>query len=245
MLGPIDTPSLLISLSGLAWTLAYVAYIRQAHRDRTVGMPLPSLLLNITWEALYGLFLPSDLLGRVVMLSWLAIDCVLVRCALVYDRVAYGQPVRGHFGSLLSAGTAIALLANALFPHYFWTTIECTIAHGMLLQVGLHAYLLPEARSILTRTSAGPPLVVVRPTHSIQRFDTRALAHHLGSPLHRLAACLFACVSVPSRFPKVPSECAREGSDAPLPRWRLHVSCHPLVGARYVGPTAISDPMTL
>lgn len=98
-------------------------------------MPLTSLLLNVTWELLYGLFLPSDLLGRIVMLSWLAIDCVLVRCAFVYDRVAYGQPVRDHCASLLIAGIAVAFFANALFPFYFWDVTECAIAHGMLLQV--------------------------------------------------------------------------------------------------------------
>ena len=204
MLEITDTPSLLISLSGLSWTLAYVAYIRQAHRDRTVGMPLPSLLLNITWEVLYGLLLPSDLLGRIVMLSWLAIDCVIVRCALAYDRIAYGQPVRDHFGSLLVAGAAIAFLANALFPYSFWDTTECTITHGMLLQVGLPPFgtFAPDD-SLDTDTHArrsscrGPRSYTFYLTP--RRADTRSPSGLSASWARCLPLCLPSCTILPSQ----------------------------------------------
>ena len=168
------------------------------------------------------------------MLSWLAIDCVLVRCALTYDRLGYNQPVRDQFGSLLFAGAAVAFLANALFPYYFWEATECTIAHGMLLQVSLHTIrtFRPAIGSILTRTLAGPPLVVLGAAHPVKRFDARTLARHLGSPLRWVAACLLARSPLPPGLPQVPPQRARESSDNSLPRWRPHVPCRLLVGAR-------------
>ena len=41
-------------VSGLAWTIVYVAAIRVGFRDRTYAMPVAALGLNIAWESTYA-----------------------------------------------------------------------------------------------------------------------------------------------------------------------------------------------
>ena len=46
----------LTGLSGLAWTMVYIAAIRVGFRDKTYAMPMAALGLNIAWEWIYAIY---------------------------------------------------------------------------------------------------------------------------------------------------------------------------------------------
>jgi hypothetical protein len=42
----------LILLSGLCWSIVYIQVIRKGFKDKTYGMPLFALSLNVAWESI-------------------------------------------------------------------------------------------------------------------------------------------------------------------------------------------------
>jgi hypothetical protein len=50
----VNIDSILILLSGIAWTIVYIASIRIGIRDKTYAMPFWALALNLAWEFLHA-----------------------------------------------------------------------------------------------------------------------------------------------------------------------------------------------
>jgi hypothetical protein len=70
-------------ISGIAWTIVYVELIRKGFKEKTYGMPLLALALNIMWEGIYAF---SDIVLKVhgevgiqsaVNLIWFVCDVVI------------------------------------------------------------------------------------------------------------------------------------------------------------------------
>src|SRR5215207_3603612 len=70
--------------SGVLWTLAYLLIIRQGFLDRTYGMPLAALCVNLSWEFVFAFVYPHDLPQRAVNVAWLAFDLVILFQFLLY-----------------------------------------------------------------------------------------------------------------------------------------------------------------
>ena len=68
-------------LSGICWTVVYFELIRRGIKEKTFGMPLFALALNITWEGLYAF---RDLTSSPipaqgwVNLAWVTLDILIV-----------------------------------------------------------------------------------------------------------------------------------------------------------------------
>ena len=45
----------LTALSGVAWTIVYIASIRIGFKHETYAMPIAALSLNIAWESIYAI----------------------------------------------------------------------------------------------------------------------------------------------------------------------------------------------
>ena len=54
---------------GMLWTLAYLLIIRQGFLDRTYGMPLAALCVNLSWELVFAFVYPHDLPQRAVNIA--------------------------------------------------------------------------------------------------------------------------------------------------------------------------------
>lgn len=70
------------ALAGLVfWILAYLLMIRRGLRDRSYGMPVVALCLNIAWETYFSLFSDAQLANKVGYGLYLAADLgVLYTC---------------------------------------------------------------------------------------------------------------------------------------------------------------------
>lgn len=79
-----DTYLSFAMLSGLFWTAVYVLIIIKGFKDKSYGMPLFCLALNISWELIYSLVIPNQGAQRWINLIWFIFDIVLVIQVLLY-----------------------------------------------------------------------------------------------------------------------------------------------------------------
>lgn len=76
-----------VLLSGICWTITYVALIYRGFKDKSYGMPLAALALNITWEITYSLIYPphsGGMLATVINTIWMLCDVGIVASFLLY-----------------------------------------------------------------------------------------------------------------------------------------------------------------
>ena len=76
-----------VVLSGLAWTITYIALVYRGFRDRSYGMPLVALALNFTWEIVYSQIYPPSsikLVGTIINTVWMLCDAGIVATFFLY-----------------------------------------------------------------------------------------------------------------------------------------------------------------
>lgn len=78
----------LSALSGLAWTIVYIAAIRIGFRQRTYAIPLAALALNFAWETTYTV---HDLMGRMSLQGYVNLVWALADLVIVYTFFAFGR----------------------------------------------------------------------------------------------------------------------------------------------------------
>ena len=79
----------LVGLSGLAWTIVYIFLIKAGFKDKTYGMTLFALALNIAWEFLYtflGFQHTTISLQTWVNLVWSLFDIAIVICYFKFGK---------------------------------------------------------------------------------------------------------------------------------------------------------------
>ncbi len=78
----------LTAVSGIAWTIVYIASIHIGLKQQTYAMPVAALALNIAWESIYTVHgLANDVsLQAVINLVWTLADVMIVYTYLRYGR---------------------------------------------------------------------------------------------------------------------------------------------------------------
>ncbi|KAL0059083.1 hypothetical protein AAF712_014214 [Marasmius tenuissimus] len=59
---------------GLFWSAAYVLYVYQARKDKSYGMPVFALCLNLAWELIHTFVYPLHGIGRYIHFPWVFLD---------------------------------------------------------------------------------------------------------------------------------------------------------------------------
>lgn len=80
-------------VAGLGWLLAYIDLIRLGFKQKTYGMPIAALALNIVWEGLYaymywahdGMFYGGYMMA-LVNTAWFIADCLIL-----YTHIKWGK----------------------------------------------------------------------------------------------------------------------------------------------------------
>ncbi len=88
-----EIATLLTLISGISWTLAYIILIRRGFADKTYGMPLFALSLNLSWEFLFAfVFRDSNVTVQgVVNIIWCLFDVVIVYTYFRYGRKEFAK----------------------------------------------------------------------------------------------------------------------------------------------------------
>ena len=117
-------------VSGICWSIVYLELIRLGFKDKTYGMPLFALGLNLAWEAIYTYTtLIQEAYGpagvqAVVNLVWLALDIIILVTYFKYGRKYFPKSLDQKYfvpGSILVL--ASCAVAQALFAIEFGTRV--------------------------------------------------------------------------------------------------------------------------
>jgi hypothetical protein len=76
----------LLAVSRFFFLVAYFEIIRVGFRDKTYGMPIPALLVSITWEFTYCFIYPHGGIQQYIDYLWFALDVVIFYQLLKYWR---------------------------------------------------------------------------------------------------------------------------------------------------------------
>jgi len=86
----LDPVGLLCSVGAmLCWTVAYIVIIRRGIVDKTYGMPLIPLCVNVSWEFIFSMVYPDKPPLVYVNAVWLVFDVGIVYTYLRYGRSEY------------------------------------------------------------------------------------------------------------------------------------------------------------
>jgi hypothetical protein len=67
--------TIVLTLGGIFWILAYVCIISKGFKDKTYGMPLIALCANNSWEFIFSFILPPSVCK--LSLVWLGLGSIL------------------------------------------------------------------------------------------------------------------------------------------------------------------------
>ncbi|WP_211207195.1 hypothetical protein [Stackebrandtia nassauensis] len=100
---------MLTALSGIAWTIVYIAAIRVGFRDRTYAMPLVALGLNFAWEVIYTVhgFDTGASVQTYINLAWTLADAVIVYTFFRFGR----RELPGFIGRGVFVGGGVLVFA--------------------------------------------------------------------------------------------------------------------------------------
>lgn len=82
-----DFVTLTVLTSGIAWTITYAALAYRGFKDKSFGMPLIPLALNIAWEVVFSFIYPPQDDGGMKMVIhtvWAILDAAIVATFLLY-----------------------------------------------------------------------------------------------------------------------------------------------------------------
>lgn len=203
---------------GLSWSLAYIMIIARGRRDRTYGMPLVALAMNLSWEVLYSFVLRSPhKAGRFFHTTWLVLDIGILAQALRYgpDEHEGARPAAfyAQLGASLVASSAVlswyakrrsdpmgiysALSSNVVMSALFLKMLaDRRSSRGQSMGIAL-------SKLIGTCSSTVALLLFPRPP-----YDRRAIVGPLGATVLGLDVAYLvklAQVSRRDRAPRAPS----------------------------------------
>jgi len=126
-------------ISGISWTIVYIAIINRGFKDKTYGMPLFALAFNITWEFIFGFLVGEGFsLQKVVNSIWFLLDAVIVYTYFKYGRREFPKTVDRFFvlWSLMAFGIAFITI---YFTHFefedFWGARYSAFAQNLMMSV--------------------------------------------------------------------------------------------------------------
>ena len=94
--------NILVSISGITWTIVYIELIRKWFKEKACGMPLFALTLNLAWELIYaidGLFISKSfiLVQSIANVVWAFFDIFILITWFLYGRQYMNEKSKKYF----------------------------------------------------------------------------------------------------------------------------------------------------
>jgi len=77
---------ILMTADGIFWSLAYILIIIRGFKDKTYGIPLFVLCVNISWEFIFSFILPSTRPQIYINYMWLMLDVFIMAQFLKFGK---------------------------------------------------------------------------------------------------------------------------------------------------------------
>lgn len=105
----------LLTAGFLLWSLAYLLIIAKCFAERTYGVPLPAICLNLTWEFYFAVVAPPAYaggpwgagLGGWLVKVWFLLDLIIFGQLLAWGRNQQHDPVLRRYFYVVIAGLLI------------------------------------------------------------------------------------------------------------------------------------------
>lgn len=72
--------------SGACWIVAYALIIRRGYLDRSYGMPIVAVCVNISWEFIFTFLIPHEMPQSYINAGWLLLDLFILGQLLTFWR---------------------------------------------------------------------------------------------------------------------------------------------------------------
>lgn len=111
------------SSSAILWVVCYALIIRRGFKDRTYGMPLAPLCVNMSYEFVFGILHPDDPPMNYANIAWILVDLVIVYQYLRFAPKEFpAQLPRQWFypASVLALITAFAGVLSITYEFQDW-----------------------------------------------------------------------------------------------------------------------------
>ncbi len=80
---------ILMTGDGIFWSLAYILIIIRGFKDKTYGIPLFVLCVNISWEFIFSFILPSTKPQIYINYIWLMLDVIIMMQFLKFGKLEF------------------------------------------------------------------------------------------------------------------------------------------------------------
>jgi hypothetical protein len=103
----------LMVLMGAFWTAAYALIIMKGFKDKTYGMPMAALCVNLTWEFIFSFVMPfQEAFFLPLNLVWLSLDAIMAFQLLKYGPKEFPQLPAWQFYGFVALGLLFGSLAT-------------------------------------------------------------------------------------------------------------------------------------
>lgn len=114
--------NILVSISGIAWTIAYIELIRKGFKDKACGMPLFALTLNLAWEMIYaidGFFISKSfiLVQSIANVVWAFFDIFILVTWFLFGKQQMPENSKKYFLPYSILAVLVAFVMQ--FAFYF------------------------------------------------------------------------------------------------------------------------------
>lgn len=119
-LDPKQLLGILNVLGDVLWIVAYVLTIRKGFQDRTYGIPMLCIALNLSWEFIYAAIFPfkQSMIIELLRWAWFILDLVIAYQLFRYGRAWQSTPLTRRFFYPVAIATFISTFVGQLTYHY-------------------------------------------------------------------------------------------------------------------------------
>lgn len=106
-------------ISGICWTIVYIELIRLGFRDKTFGMPLFALALNISWESIQffiDIFYRTTTVQTWINVVWFLLDLVIIYTYFRYGKKEFPKSMNQNY---FIPWSLIVLLTAFILEYFF------------------------------------------------------------------------------------------------------------------------------
>jgi hypothetical protein len=126
-------------LAGIFWLATYLGIIWRGFKDRSYGMPLMALGMNISWECLFSfVYPPMPALAKYCVRAWFLLDIPIAMQCLLYSRNEFKHTLAKEYAHIVftvTMGICFALVLGFIREFKDFRGVYSSFGTNVLMSV--------------------------------------------------------------------------------------------------------------